>query len=196
MPISHWLMGPASDLGQIQEAISHPAAGGQCQEWLRRQGIEFKAFGSTAAAVEQVMKEGDPRRAAIGSRIAAEIYDANVLAKEIQDEEGNSTTFLLVGRQPTRQTGRDRSIIVFEPKKAHETGALHRALGPFTLWHVNMYMIHTVRYSLPNGIGGFKPVRFYAGIEGHLADTNIARAVEEMEALCDVFHPLGSFPAW
>jgi len=197
MPIAHYLLGPGGKLDDVRETISHPAAGGQCQSWLREHGIEFRAFGSTAAAVEQVMKDGDPRRAAIGSRLAAEIYHANILAENIQDEQGNSTTFLLVGREPAQRSGRDRSIILFEPKTAYETGALHRALGPFTLWHVNMYMIHTVRYSLPNGsTGGLKPVRFYVGIEGHLDESNIARAVQEMSGFCEVFHSLGSFPAW
>src|SRR5947209_2426296 len=99
LPVRHFLWGrPESDITAIKRVISHPQALGQCRRFLDRllPGVSTVAALSTAGAVEQVVREGDPSQAAIGAHRAGEAYGAALLASDIQDEKRNYTRFIAV----------------------------------------------------------------------------------------------------
>ena len=100
LTVRHVLAGPAgATLELIRRVTSHAEALKQCQRYLSRRPEWTQMIGAdTASSVRQVLEGGDSGAAAIGSRRAAEMYGATVIAENIADDSDNWTTFCLVGR--------------------------------------------------------------------------------------------------
>jgi chorismate mutase/prephenate dehydratase len=186
MPIQQCLVG-ACRINQIKKLYSHPQALAQCRGWLQRNlpDVEVVEASSTTRAAELAAQE--KRAAAIASSLAAERCGLDVLQPDIQDNLGNATRFLVLGRQCTPPTGRDRTSLMFSI--AHEAGALHRALAAFRRYRINMTKIE----SRPSKRKAWEYF-FFVDIDGHMDDRKVARSLVELGAQCNFVKVLGSYP--
>src|SRR6202048_1088269 len=99
MPVRHQLMGPrGAVLADIKTVESHVHALGQCRKAIRRLGLKPIVAADTAGSAREVAEAGDKTRAAIASRLAAEIYGLDILAEDIEDEDHNTTRFIVLSR--------------------------------------------------------------------------------------------------
>src|SRR5215475_11840506 len=113
LEISQYLLSKARELSEVKRVLSHPQGIAQCRKWLAANLPEAttEEVSSTAAAVE--MAAHDPTLAGIASELAGRIYEVPVLRARIEDEPGNATRFLVIGRRAVASTGRDKTSILF-----------------------------------------------------------------------------------
>ena len=188
LDITHHLLSRALDLAEIKVVCSHPQALAQCRGWLAAHLPDARAeeMSSTTASAERARE--DPTVAAIASEMAARLYDVPVLRARIEDNAANSTRFLVLGRQATPPTGRDKTSILFSMK--NEPGVLYSILQPFATRRLNMTKIE----SRPTKRRPWEYVNF-VDFEGH-RDTDDVRAVlDEVRERCQFLKILGSYPA-
>ncbi len=186
LAISHCLMAREKvSMEEIELVISQPEAILQCEKSLAvmlpraRQEI----VRSTAEAAMNARDE-DRIAAALGSKKAAAMYGLEVVAENMEDEKGNCTTFIKIGRRPA-ETG-EKTSIIFELKDY--PGALYHALEPFARRGINLSKLE----SRPRGSMGQSYV-FYADIEGGLTKSPIRAALEELALQTAFFRNLGSY---
>ena len=119
-------LGEKSD---IKRVYSNPQVFGQCRSWLHKNlpGVELISISSTAKAAEKA--SGDKEVGALASDLAAELYGLNILNRDIQDLGGNTTRFLVIGKEYGQPTGNDRTSIVFSVR--HKVGALYDSTWRF-----------------------------------------------------------------
>jgi prephenate dehydratase len=182
-------------ISQIQRIITHPMVPGQCSKFLRRNlpNVEIVAATSNSEAVRQVCASTDEYWAAIGPLRAADIYGAEVLAADIEDNPHNSTRFVLIGTEPVPSTGPGRfrtSIICMLTRD--RPGALLAILQEFALRAVNLTKLES--RPAKTGLGRYL---FFMDIEGSQdRDLSVAAAIQAIEeqGLAHVVG-LGSYPA-
>ena len=186
LPIQHCLLGHR-DFRSIKKLYVHPQALAQCRDWLRLHLAHAETIetSSNARSAELAMK--DPRAGAIAGVLAAQKYHMEILETDIQDNSQNATRFLVLGRQFTEPTGRDRSSIMFSV--AHRVGALHGAIAPFRRYRINMSKIE----SRPSKRRAWEYF-FFVDCEGHYTDPKVAKALLQLEKHCNFIKILGSYP--
>jgi len=187
MRIHHHLLGKAADLKDVERVISHQQSLAQCREWLNRNlpGVERRTANSNADAARQASL--DPTAAAIAGDYAAELYELNILASNIEDEPDNTTRFLVIGKLETEPSGNDKTTLLLSGR--NRPGALHQLLMPFGRHNINMTRIE----SRPSRKGMWEYV-FFVDIDGHVKEENVRTALEELEAEAAFMKWLGSYP--
>jgi chorismate mutase / prephenate dehydratase len=187
LEVNQCLMSVAASLDTIERVYSHPQALAQCRDWLSHSlpRAELVNAASTAAAARDAAT--DPTGAAIGSRMAGELYALPVLRERVQDEAGNATRFVVLGTTDTPRTGDDKTTIIFA---VHDVrGALRRVLQVFDDRGVNLSRIE----SRPNRRRAWDYL-FVADLDGHRDDANIRDATAALIAICPMLRHLGSYP--
>jgi prephenate dehydratase len=193
-PISNQLLAPkGAQLSEIKSVESHIMALDQCRNYVRRLGAKRIVAADTAGAAKEVAERGDPTRAAIASRLAAEIYGLDILAENIGDDPDATTRFVVLSRQYQRPPRSERPMLttfVFEVRNI--PAALYKALGGFATNGVNMTKLES--YMLD---GTFSATQFYADVEGHPHDPGLKLALEELAffARPNSLKILGVYPA-
>lgn len=191
LPVRHFLaVRPGSSLSDIKTVTSHTQALGQCRRFLDRclPNVEQEASLSTAAAVENVMRGDDPSRAAIGTRRAAELYGAEVLAQDIQDNDNNVTRFVVLAPEDAPRTGQDKTSICFSIK-ANVPGALFHVLEDLAANEIQMTKVES--RPMKTTIGAYY---FLVDFEGHQEDPKVAETLDRMRDKCAMVKVFGSFP--
>ena len=181
---------PGASLDQITVVTSHSNPLGQSRRFLEQslpQAAPIAAL-STAAAVQEVMTAGDPTRAAIGTLSAARMFGGQVLASDIQDMQTNVTRFVVLGKQPTRPSGDDKTSIAFL-LKANVPGALFRVLRPLAEGNIQMSKLE----SRPSREEILEYV-FLCDFLGHRDDPKIAQTLVAIEDECSMLKVFGSYP--
>jgi len=188
IPISMNLIAPP---GAVFERIavveSHPVALAQCERFFSAYPrIKKVAAEDTAGSVREVMRAGDPARAAIASRRAAEIYGATILREHLEDDPQNYTRFLFLSTSTNGSAPANKLSLVFET--AHLPGALHQALEPFARRGINLMKIES------------RPVhgrpweyRFYLDLQASSSDPAAIEAMAELEKRAVNLRILGSY---
>ncbi|HWV87207.1 MAG TPA: prephenate dehydratase [Capillimicrobium sp.] len=196
-PISHSLIGVAGAvLEEIEVVLSHPHALGQCTRFLRERLPAARLGsmdGSTAEAVRSVVEAGDPRRAAIAPRLAAELYGAQVLAEGIEDDPGNQTRFVWLARAGATVAARGdawKTSVVFWGSGDEAPGWLVRCLSELASRDVNMTRIESRPRRM--GLGHYM---FFVDLEGHAEAPAVAEALRALAAHCEGLRTLGTYPA-
>jgi len=188
IPIAHNLIGvPGATVEKITTVESHPVALAQCEQFFRsRSGLKRIATEDTAGSVRAIVGAGDPSRAAIASRRAAEIYGGEVLREHLEDNSENYTRFLLLGPSSKTSDAANKLSLVFQT--AHQPGALFHALGPFARRGINLMKIES------RPIAG-RPweYRFYLDLQASAADPEVETAIRELEKLSVNLRILGSY---
>jgi len=189
LEIHHFLLSKESELKKIKKVYSHAQALGQCQKWLDEHlpSAERIETESTALAVKLAQKE--VFSAAIGSKVAAELYNMNILAPNIEDFKGNVTRFLVIGMNDSLPSGDDKTSIMFSVKD--RVGALHDMLVPFKKYSISLTRIE----SRPTKKKAWEYI-FFVDFVGHRNDNNVCKALRELEKNCVFLKILGSYPKW
>jgi prephenate dehydratase len=192
LPIRHQLMAVrGATLAGLKSVQSHVQALGQCRLTIRRLGIAPVVGADTAGSARQIAEAGDPTRAAIASRLAAEIYGLDVLAEDIEDEAHNTTRFVILSRTPVRAPrGNGLTVTTFVFRVRNVPAALYKALGGFATNGVNMTKLESYQLA-----GQFFASQFYADVEGHPDDPSLALALEELAFFSNELKVLGVYPA-
>jgi chorismate mutase/prephenate dehydratase len=188
LEISQNLLRRVSGLEGIERVASMWQPLAQCRGWLRRRlpGVEIVETTSTAQAAQMATR--DANLAAIGSEIAADAYGLELIESGIEDLRGNTTRFLVIGRETPAASGNDLTSVVFTARK-NQSGALYRLLESFSRYDVNLTSVQS------------RPVKskpweylFFVDMEGHLDNEHVARALEEAAGMAHSHKILGSFP--
>ncbi len=184
--ISHNLLSH-SPLREIQRVYSNPQVFGQCRLWIESHlpRVELIETASTTQAAQRAAKED--RAAAIASKLAATLYDLPIVAEAIEDHAHNVTRFLVIGREFTPRTGRDKTSMVVSIKD--KVGALYEMLSPIRKHKINMSKIES-RPSKKKAWDYY----FYIDFEGHLQDAKIKKMLDELEGKVRFLKILGSYP--
>ncbi len=185
--IHQHLMGNGGELKAIQRIYSHQQSLAQCREWLNTHvsGVEVVAVSSNAEAARRAAQE--PGAAAIAGETAAEIYQLQILAANIEDEPDNTTRFLVIGQQTTAPSGRDKTSLLVSAR--NRPGALQGLLAPFARHGISMTRIE----SRPSRRGTWDYV-FFVDIEGHAQEEQVANALCELEDEAAMLKILGAYP--
>ncbi|MDO9495812.1 MAG: prephenate dehydratase, partial [Nocardioides sp.] len=135
----HLLGVPGATLDQVRTVRSHLHALGQCRKVIREHGLVPLIAGDTAGAAREVAEAGDPTQAAISPPLAAEIYGLEVLAEDIEDEEHNTTRFVVLSREFVQAPAGNGPVVTsFIFNVRNLPAALYKALGGFATNGVNM----------------------------------------------------------
>jgi prephenate dehydratase len=175
------------ELKDIKRVISHPQALAQSDVFLRELGVEIVATYDTAGSAKMLREEQLMGVAAIAAAGAAEIYDLEILARDIQTIKGNYTRFIALGREPApRVVGEAKTMLVMAT--AHQPGSLYKCLGYLAANAVNLLKLE----SRPSRQKAWEYV-FYLDIEGHRDDLPIRKALAELAEHTTFCKVLGSF---
>ena len=186
--IRHCLIArPGATLDSIRRVASHAVALAQCRHFFsERPQVEAVAVYDTAGSVRDLLRDGSDTDAAIGSRLAAELYGGRVLLEEVEDDPQNYTRFLVLAREPGPAAAATKTSLVFHLRNA--PGALHRALGVFASRGVDLAKIES------------RPLRgrpweyaFYLDVLGDPRGP-AGEAIEELTGLTEELRVLGSYP--
>ena len=175
----------------VREAHGHVVILPQCALFLKKHGIAGKVSSDNARAAREVAEAGDRTKAALASELAAGIYGLEVLARHIEDQANNTTRFLVMAREPDHsRRGAGKMITTFTFRVRNIPAALYKALGGFATNGINMTKLESYMVG-----GTFTATEFYADIEGHPEDPNVALALEELRYFTSEVRILGVYPA-
>ena len=191
LPVRHQLLAPkGATLKGIKTVESHVHALGQCRNIIRKLGIKAIVAADTAGSAREVAERGDKSCAAIASRLAAEIYGLDILAEDIEDEAHNTTRFIVLSREAKWAKATGPVITTFVFRVRNVPAALSKAMGGFATNGVNMTKLESYMVE-----GNFFATQFYADVEGHPDDRNMAFAFEELAFFSKEMKILGVYPA-
>ena len=187
LPVNHALLGvPGAKLSDVKTVFSHPQALMQCSTFLNDNGLKQISVENTAVAAKRVVEEGDKSQAAIASEIAGQLYGLELLKPSIQNNQGNTTRFVILANRKVYQKDAGKISICFE--LPHTSGSLYNMLGNFIFNHVNMMMIES--RPIP---GRNWEYRFFVDIEGNLQDAGVKNALRGIGAEAQNFKILGNY---
>ena len=123
--------------------------------------------------------------------MSAEIYDLKILSKNIENEEGNATRFLVMGNEVLQPDfGNKKYITSFLFKQKSKPAALYQSLGGFAINGINLTKLQS--YPEQNS---FESYFFLCDLEGHIENLKVQKSLEELGLHCQDFHVLGVFEA-
>ncbi|ROR89202.1 prephenate dehydratase [Nocardioides aurantiacus] len=182
---------PGATAASLRTVHSHVHALGQCRKVIRRLGLTPVISGDTAGAAREVAESGDLTMAAISPPLAAETYGLEVLAADVEDEDHNTTRFVVLSRdyvEAERGSGPVVTSFIFNVRNL--PAALYKALGGFATNGVNMTKLESYMVG-----GHFTATQFLAEVDGHPLDLPVARALEELAFFTTEVKVLGVYPA-
>lgn len=192
LPIEHYLLvKPGTEAGEVKVLYSHPQALGQCRNVIERcfPKVNVVAALSNAAAVEEMMASTHSA-AAIGTRRAAELYGAEILARGIQDKASNATRFVVLALTDHPPTGSDKTSLCFSFAD-DRPGVLCEVLQKFAERNINLAKIESrpSKESLGRYI-------FLIDIEGHHDDSLVSEVLKQVREVTALFKVFGSYPRY
>jgi prephenate dehydratase len=192
LPIRNQLLAPkGASLKTIKTVQSHVMALGQCRNVIRELRLRPVVAADTAGSAREVAEARDPTRAAIASRLAAEIYGLDILKENVEDESHSTTRFVVLSREKKwAQPGKGKVITTFVFRVRNVPAALYKALGGFATNGVNMTKLESYMVG-----GNFFATQFYADVEGHPDDRSLVFALEELAFFSKELTVLGVYPA-
>ena len=190
MRVRHQLLAvPGASLATVRSVASHVHALGQCRKIITNLDLKTVVAADTAGAAAELARSGDKTRAAIATSLAAEIYGLEILKSDIEDEEHNTTRFLILSADP-QEVAADGGLVIttFLFRVRNVPAALYKALGGFATNGVNMTKLESYQ------IGGqFFATQFYADIEGHPSQRLVRLALEELKFFTSYLRVLGVY---
>ncbi len=182
---------PGASLATIKTVHSHVHALGQCRKVIRELGLSPLISGDTAGAAREIAEAADPTQAAISPRLAAEIYGLEILREDVEDEEHNTTRFVVLSPRPrAAEQGAGPVVTSFVFRVRNLPAALYKALGGFATNGVNMTKLESYMVD-----GAFTATQFLAEVDGHPDEPGLARALEELAFFTHEVTVLGVYPA-
>lgn len=190
--VHHQLLAlPRAKTSGLKTVHSHIMALGQCRKAINALKLTPVVEADTAGAARQVREAGDPTRAAIAPKLAAEIHGLRIVKKDIEDAARNTTRFVVLAAKPIRTKASDGPIITtFVFRVRNIPAALYKAMGGFATNGVNMTKLESCQHE-----GSFDATMFYADIEGHPSERPVQLAMEELGFFTSEVIVLGSYKA-
>jgi chorismate mutase/prephenate dehydratase len=186
MAIHHSLLANCLQ-NQIEKIYSKPEVFAQCRKWLSATFKEAQTVAVASSAKAAQMAADEPKAAAIGSAVAAELYGLKVICENIEDNANNITRFLIIGKEDAKLTGEDKTAILFST--AHKAGALADVLDVFKKYKINLTNIE----SRPSKKRQWE-YYFFVDFLGHRMEKQIQKGLEKAREHCLQLSVLGSFP--
>jgi chorismate mutase/prephenate dehydratase len=187
LPISHNLVCRSGDIEDIQTVASHAQPLAQCREWLKKNlpNVPTLPVFSTGGAAQ--MAANNPNIGAIASELALKTYELQVVVKGIEDYQGNTTRFLVIGRQSPSRSGQDKTSLLLGV--ADRPGSLNEVLTVLSAKNINLAKIES------------RPIKgktwkylFFMDMLGHMEDPVIKEGCSILQQICPYYEWLGSYP--
>lgn len=180
------IVNPGTKMEDIEDVYSHAQAIAQCQEFIHENKIQPHYSVSTARASKDIIGHGN--KAAIGNKVAAELYGLEILKPNIQDVDNNETRFVVVSKNDHEPTGKDKTSIIFSIYE-DKPGGLYDILGIFQKNNINLTKIE----SRPSkkGLGKYL---FFVDFNGHKDDEVVQNILDEIGEKTYFLKVLGSYP--
>ena len=177
-------------LEDIKHIRAHLVLLPQARSYLDSHGITSEPAADSAGAAAELAQDAGSTQGVLASAVAANIYGLNVIADGIEDNDHNTTRFLLMSPKidKTRRGGKMLTTFVFEVRNI--PAALYKAMGGFATNGVNMTKLESYMVG-----GSFTATQFYADIEGHPDDADVKRALDELGYFTNMLKVLGVYPA-
>jgi len=190
--IEHNLLGqPESELSDIKDVFSHSQGLSQCSNFIKKNNFVEHIRADTAGSAEAISKNKIKSEAAIASSLSAKIYNLKILAPNIENESGNTTRFLIMGKEVFQPNFEKKKYITsFLFKLKSKPAALYQSLGGFAINGVNLTKLQS--YPEQNS---FETYFFLCDLDGHIEDPKVQKSLEELGLHCQDFHVLGVFEA-
>ena len=190
--IEHNLLGqPESNISDIKEVFSHAQGLSQCSNFIKKNNLIEHIRADTAGSAKTISENKIKSEAAIASSLSAKIYNLKILAHNIENENGNSTRFLIMGKDVLQPEFGDKKYITsFLFKLKSKPAALYQSLGGFAINGVNLTKLQS--YPEKNS---FESYFFLCDLDGHIEDAKVQKSLEELGLHCQDFHVLGVFEA-
>ena len=185
------LVTPGTKINDIKNIYSHAQALSQCSNFIKKNNFVENVHADTAGSAELISKKKSKDSAAIASKLSADIYKLDIVSKNVENEKGNSTRFLIMGsqlKQPDFKNGKFITSILFKLKS--KPAALYQSLAGFAINGVNMTKLQS--YPEKNS---FSSYFFLCDLDGHIEDHKVKKSLEELGLHCQDFHVLGVFEA-
>lgn len=182
------LLRKVAGLAGVKVVYSHYQSLGQCEQWLDAHlpGVERKAVGSNAKAAQMAL--ADESAVAIAGEHAASEYGLGIVAHNIEDIAGNTTRFLVLGKEEAAPSGKDKTSLAVHVR--NKPGALLELIEPFARLGVGLSKLE----SRPAKSGNWEYV-FFIDLDGHHQDSRVAEAIREAAGHALSLKVLGAYPA-
>jgi prephenate dehydratase len=188
--IQHHLLGlPRTNIKDIKNVYSHAQGLSQCSNFIKKNNFTENVRADTAGSAKYISENNNKNEAAIASQQSAKIYNLDILASNIEDEKGNVTRFLLMGRavlQPELSNEKYITSVLFKLKS--KPAALYSALSGFAIQGVNLTKLQS--YPEKNS---FSSYFFLCDLDGHIEEPKVQKSLEELGLHCEDFHVLGVY---
>ena len=178
-------------ISEIKDVYSHGQALSQCSKFIKSHKLTEHVRADTAGSAEMVSTSQDRTKAAIASSLSAKTYNLEILKKNIENDNGNLTRFLIMGKNISQpEYGNKKYITSFLFKLKSKPAALYQSLGGFAINGVNLTKLQS--YPEKNSFDSFF---FLCDLDGHIEDIKVQKSLEELGLHCQDFHVLGVFEA-
>ena len=190
--IEHNLLGsPGTKVSEIKDVYSHAQALSQCSKFIKSNRLTEHVRADTAGSAEMVSKSKDKTKAAIASSLSAKTYNLEIVKNNIENEKGNLTRFLVMGKNISQPEFRGKKYITsFLFKLKSKPAALYQSLGGFAINGVNLTKLQS--YPEKNSFDSFF---FLCDLDGHIEEPRVQKSLEDLGLHCQDFHVLGVFEA-
>jgi chorismate mutase/prephenate dehydratase len=187
LPITHNLVCRSGNIEDIQTVASHAQPLAQCREWLKKNLPSIPTLPVFSTGVAAQMAANNPNIGAIASSLAIKTYQLQVVVKGIEDYQGNTTRFLVIGRKSPTKSGNDKTSLLLG--LMDRPGSLNEVLTILSSKNINLAKIES------------RPVKgkqwtylFFIDMLGHMDDKVIAEACSILRQTCSYYEWLGSYP--
>ena len=190
--IEHNLLGvPGTKVSEIKDVYSHAQALSQCSKFIKSNNLTEHVRADTAGSAEMVSIGKDKSKAAIASSLSAKTYNLEIIKNNIENEKGNLTRFLVMGKKILQPEFSGKKYITsFLFKLKSKPAALYQSLGGFAINGVNLTKLQS--YPEKNSFDSFF---FLCDLDGHIEEPRVQKSLEDLGLHCQDFHVLGVFEA-
>ncbi len=184
LPVHHCLLAPpGTDYRELRAVYSHSQALEQCHNFLERNNLESNPYYDTAGSARMIAEKAPKSTAAIASKLAAEIYNLDIIKEKIEDFDRNITRFLIFSKKELSNKGSKCSIIF---STSHKAGVLFEVLKVFADNGINLTRIE----SLPNQQGSYA---FFLDFLGSSGDKKVVDTLAMVKKNTRNFRLLGCY---
>ncbi len=189
-PVQHHLLGlPGTKTKDIKHVYSHAQALSQSTKFIKKNNFIENVRADTAGSAKYISENKNKNEAAIASKLSAKIYNLDILESNIEDEKGNVTRFLIMGKpvlQPELKKNKYITSLLFKLKS--KPAALYSALSGFAIQGINLTKLQS--YPEKNS---FTSYFFLCDLDGHIDDQKVKKSLEELGHHCNDMHILGVY---
>ena len=189
-PVHHHLLGlKGAKISDIKNVYSHAQALSQSSKFIKKNNLVENVRADTAGSAKYVSENNNNTEAAIASELSSKIYNLDIIESNIENEKGNVTRFLVMGKtvyQPELKQGKYITSLLFKLKS--KPAALYSALSGFAIQGVNLTKLQS--YPEKNS---FTSYFFLCDLDGHIESPKVKKSLEELGLHCDDMHILGVY---